>query len=279
MGEGGERNLLRRLFAICRSRKLELAELPIRVVCRAPDLSDAAQLEELRAEVQAQPCKFIVLDPLYLSVGSTSGYDLHAMGRVLSAAQYIAQDVGAALMVVMHDNKTGTGSGAHRANGVGPAQWGRVVISGALIDKRTDKATQMSTVLVELQAIGGEIPDGRFAFERKVWVDDPNDLKSRMHYEVKQADATDGLSAATISRTSPAASAVRDVLSPATARSTKDLGVLTAEHGHHLRPRTIQSALKELADCGVAVEAGPGPDGRSKLWLLDREYLDGEDED
>ena len=83
-----------------------------------------------------------------------------------------------------HWNKTGEGSGAARFTGVGPGAWGRVLASAEVEQRKTDPDGR-SFVSLLWEFTGGEIPDTRFRMQRHVWVDDPDDLGSDMHYEVE----------------------------------------------------------------------------------------------
>jgi hypothetical protein len=187
-GEGGARNLLRRLDAICRGRDLELDEViaarALRVALAVPRLDSPDDVGAVSRELEAHPARAVLLDPLYLAAGGGKGRDLYAMGEALERIQSTCQASGSALVTNAQWNKTGEGTGAQRFTGVGPGAWGRVLGSAAVEQRHTD-GDGRSTVTLLWEFTGGEIPDTRFRMRRRVWVDDPHDLGSAMHYGVE----------------------------------------------------------------------------------------------
>jgi RecA-family ATPase len=160
LGEGGDRAMVRRLRAIGAYKGIDLAVLAnlglIRLCFRVPKLSSGAELEAVAAELADRPAALVVLDPLYLAVGTGgAGADLYAMGAILSGIQGVCQHAGAALVVVTHWNKTGEGRGARRISGVGPGAWGRVLASAG-VAHRASSPDGTTAVVLEVEVTGGE---------------------------------------------------------------------------------------------------------------------------
>lgn len=263
VGEGGGRNLARRLRAVASARGLDAAALPIRVCLRVPHLTREDHLALLAAELTAHPPRLVILDPLYLAARGTSGSDLYAMGEALEGLQHLCQQASAALSVVTHFNKTGEGRGAARITGVGPGAWGRVLATAHVEHRSTDEAGA-STVVLSWQFIGGEIPDTTLRLRRRVWAEDPADLGSPLHYavEVVEDDEAGPVEGAGLR---PSAARVRAVLAAATEPLTvKLIGDRLAAAGRPLKRRTIQQALTDLGD---DVDEFP-VDGRTSAWSL-----------
>jgi hypothetical protein len=192
------------------------------------------------------------------------------MGAVLSAIQGVCQQAGAALVVVTHWNKTGEGRGAKRISGVGPGAWGRVLASAA-VAHRTTSPDGASTVVLAFEVVGGELADTGFRVRRRVWAEDPADLASRLHYAVEVlADETPaGDDAGDGSELLPSRRLVLAALrAGGPMQSVKQLGDHTAAQGHQLRKRTIQEALAELEEHGLAVGT-EAASGLARYWSPD----------
>ncbi len=247
-GEGGERNLVRRLDAICRGRDLSLDDLEgdglVQISLRVPRLDNANHLEDVRKELERHSPRVVVLDPLYLAVPGRAGADLYGMGESLGGIQVICQEAGASLVVNTHWNKTGEGTGASRFTGVGPGAWGRVLGSAAVEQRKTepDKAAIVSLLW---EFVGGEIPDLSFRTRRKVWADDPSDLTSPMHYEIEVTE--EGVEAAPKDLT-PSENRVLAALRSGATETVQSIGDELARDGHGkpLKVRTIQDTLQKL---------------------------------
>ncbi len=251
-GEGGERNLIRRLDAICRSRDLSLDDLEadglVRISLRVPRLDNATHLEDIRKELEQHSPRVVLLDPLYLAVPGRRGADLYAMGESLGSIQVICQEAGSALAVNTHWNKTGEGTGAARFTGVGPGAWGRVLGSAAVEQRHTepDKTTIVSLLW---EFVGGEIPDLSFRTRRKVWTDNPSDLNSPMHYEIEVTEeGVDALPAGLSPSEKRVLAALRACKPSTKTVQTIGDGLAKDGHGMPLKPRTIQNALKKLLE-------------------------------
>lgn len=276
LGEGGERKMLRRLRAIAELKKTDLESLPIELCMRVPHLTQAEHLEIVAQWVDELHPRLVVVDPLYLAARGAKGSDLYAMGEHLEEIQHLTQKVGAALVIVHHWNKTGEGTGAARMSGAGPAEWGRVLVSASVVRRATHPVTQETSVTINVEFTGDEIPETDFRFIRKVSVDDPNSLDSPMHYSVEKVETWDEPHESNGSNEglSPAARNVAKVLRglgrPVTVRR---LGDALAEMGTPLRPRTIQKALISLKAAKLAIEAGESF-AAQVLWRPDEEFSD-----
>lgn len=186
-GEGGDRNIRRRLRAILDSKSIAYDDprlSGLHIVTRPPRLAEAAHIKEMKTNARAVRPLLVVLDPLYLSLGANLA-SLNEVGAELGQLQQVSEEVGAAMVVVHHWNKTGTGKGAARMSGAGPEQWGRVLLSAAVDSKDTDSDHEQSSVVtLDVEVSGGELADLSFSVRRTVWSDDPDDLSSPMHYDV-----------------------------------------------------------------------------------------------
>jgi hypothetical protein len=272
LGEGGERATVRRIEAIATSKGVHPDQLAdrLRLCFRVPRLAApgaGGELAAIQAELEAHPAALVVLDPLYLAAAGASGSNLYDMGAVLQAIQGVCQAAGCALLVVTHWNKTGDGRGADRISGAGPAAWARVICSVAVHYRGSDPEGA-SIVLLGVELIGGEIPDTRFRLRRRVRADDPTDLGSPLSYAVEVLAADDDPE-----DQDPAAAALSKsrqwVLTALRAggdmQTVKQLGDRLAQAGHPLKPRTIQLALGELEEAGLAAGSEAGS-GRARYW-------------
>ncbi|HEY2956622.1 MAG TPA: AAA family ATPase [Actinomycetota bacterium] len=272
LGEGGERATVRRLRAIAAHKGVDLAGLAarglVRLCFRVPRLTSGAELKAVAAELADRPAALVVLDPLYLAVGTGgAGADLYAMGTILSGIQGVCQQAGAALVVVTHWNKTGEGRGARRISGVGPGAWGRVLASAG-VAHRVSAPDGTSTVVLAVEVVGGEIPDQSFRVRRQVRAEDPGDLASPLYYHVEVLDDADPDSPAAgpAGGLSPSRRLVLAALREGGPMQTvKQLGDYTAARGHPLKPRTIQEALGELEAAALA-EGTEAISGLPRYW-------------
>jgi hypothetical protein len=278
-GEGGDGNVVRRLRAIAAARGLRLESLPIIVCTRAPHLADDGHMRELIAALdQARPV-LVILDPLYLSAGGANGADLYEMGRLLERPQLTCERVGAALLVVHHYNRTRNLRGAARITGAGPAEWGRVLLSAQVVSRRTDPNTLATTVVVEFDVQGGEVPDRTFRVSRTVRAADPDDLDSPLLYAIEEAGSAVPSLADSLGL-SPAHAKVLDALDAHRGDGEGvDLGRLgdwlAAHHTYRgkdgsehkgLRRNTISEALTKLRSLDLADYIEPHPGG-PKYWF------------
>jgi hypothetical protein len=266
-GEGSHRRVIRRLRAICEPRGVELGHLPIRLSTRVPHLTSREHLDAVTAEVTGHTPVLVILDPLYLAARGAKGSDLYAMGETLEGVQHVCDGVGAALLVVTHFTKGGNGRGAQRITGVGPGAWGRVLITAHVEHRHTEPDTRATIAVLGLDFIGDEIPDSALRIRRRVWADDPDDLDSRLHYDVEvvqdEPPTDPGLEGL-----SPSAQRILALLrSTERDQSTvKELGDDLAAEGRPLKKRTIQTALGALAEMQLADSTGDGPGLAARWW-------------
>lgn len=252
VGEGGKRNILRRLRAVADFHGVDLLDLPLIVCPRVPHLSDAEHLRIVREKVAEIAPVLVVLDPLYLAARSSNGTSVYEMGAVLEQVQQVCEPTNTSLVVVHHWNRK-EGSGAARMSGAGPAEWGRVLLSAGVRSKNTDPETKRTRVILDVECSGGEIADQTIRFQREVWADDPDDLASPLRYTVSPVEEIPDDPGSAGLR--PAA---RMVLAAIRSRvdgwsTVQDIGDYTAEAGHPYKTRTIQAACKELEDAGLIV--------------------------
>jgi hypothetical protein len=265
LGEGGERNFLRRLEAVCASHSVAVAELVegVRACFAVPRLRDPEHLVELRTELEEYPPRLVVIDPLYLAAAGAKGSDLYAMGELLGSAQRLVQDAGAALVVSTHWNKTGTGNGPERFTGVGPGAWGRVLASAA-VERRGTEPDGSSVVQLRWEFRGGEIPDAVFRMRRRVRSEDPKSLAARLFYEVEVTSEGEDIAATSEAR-------ILAVLEPAglDGLSPQEIGdgVAVDGQGKPLTKRTINRVLAELLDQG-RIDGEKGDRSRPGRWWL-----------
>jgi hypothetical protein len=128
-------------------------------------------------------------------------------------------------------------------------------------------------VLLSAEFIGGEIPEQRFGFRRRVWADDPEDLASALHYQVDVLDDLPPDPEPERPRGERGRSEVRHaVLAALRAGGAYQSPAQLLQHisaAGQLTPeptlRAVQKALKQLAADGLAegTEAGSG---RTRYW-------------
>ncbi len=270
LGEGGERATVRRIEAIATAKGVDPEQLAdqLRLCFRVPRLAApgaGSELAAIQAELTAHPAALVVLDPLYLAAAGASGSDLYDMGAVLQAIQGVCQQAGCALLLVTHWNKTGDGRGADRISGAGPAAWARVICSVSIQHRGSD-ADGASTVLLGVELIGGEIADTRFRVRRRVHAEDPTDLGSPLSYSVEVlADDPEDLDPAAAALSKSRQWVLTALRGGGDLQTVKQLGDRLAQAGHPLRPRTIQTALAELEEAGLAAGSEEGS-GRARYW-------------
>jgi hypothetical protein len=269
LGEGGERKMVRRLRAIAESKGAPLTDLPLWLCHRAPNLTSADHLAEIRQEVQRRRPALVIVDPLYLAAGNAKSESLFAMGDVLVGLQVLCQEVGASLVISHHWNrKTGTGDGPERMTGAGPAEWGRVLVSVSL-QHQTTNPDRSTAATLQVTFMGDEIPETELHLRRRVWADDPDDLASPLHYELEvltgnEAEAGPGSLRPAARRVLAALRQAGDWLSVS---SIGDLLALDGSGRACLKERTIQAALTTLAEKKLARSAPLGTgSSHAQLW-------------
>lgn len=261
LGEGGERNFLRRLDAVCTGRGLALVDLigKVRACFAVPRLRQTDQLAQLERELEEHPSHLVVIDPLYLAAAGARGSDLYEMASVLGGVQRIAQEAGAALVITTHWNKTGTGSGPDRFTGVGPGAWGRVLASAA-VERRGMDPDGSSVVQLRWEFRGSEIADGIFRMRRRVWSEDSASLTARMTYEVEVTSEGETVATSEGRILAVLRAAGIDGL---TVREIGDALAVDGQ-GRPLTARTIQRIVKELDQ----VDGEETQSGRPGRWWI-----------
>jgi hypothetical protein len=266
-GEGGERKVIRRMRAVCEARSLELEQLPIRVCLRVPHLSDVEIMAVVEKELEDTRPALVIVDPLYLAARGANGSDLYEMGSHLERVQLLCQARRASLAVSHHWNKTGTGTGAERFSGTGPAAWGRVLVSAAPVGRSyEDPLTGATTVVLDLWIKGDETADRVVRIRRRVWADDPADLLSALHYEVTELERESD--DPRVRDRPPAERKVFAVLLDGRQRTVRQIGDdVAARFGPLTRP-TIQRALMALDDDDLVDSSGLQPGNRAVHWWI-----------
>lgn len=275
-GEGGDRDIARRLTATATAKNVDLDSLPIHVCTRAPLIGQTADLDEMRHMVETIRPTLVTLDPLYLSAKGAELQDIYKMGDLLQGPQLICQATGASLWVVHHFNRQ-SGRGAERMAGAGPHEWARVLVPANVKSNRTDVATLASYVTTELEFKGGGIPDRKLRVERTVRAENPEDLDSQLHISTSASWVT---SEAPDQETSPTNASEGD-LKPSQVRlvrALEELGPATipqmqawmAQHDETapLKRETCSRELNGLAARGL-VDSTPGVKRfEPTIWLL-----------
>jgi hypothetical protein len=266
-GEGSEANLLRRIDAVARHHCIDAMDLPITICARAPHLTDITHLAAMAEQIDKTGPRLVTLDPLYLSARGAQGSSLYDMGAVLEAAQHLCADASASLWIVTHHNRK-DGRGAARITGAGPAEWGRVLINATVISRHADPETAATTVITELDVIGGEIPDSGWRVTRRIGTDDPDDLDSPLNYSVHVRAV-----APSAGDMPPARRKLLDALqaadgTPHTGSQLVDW--IAAQHGHGLTRETCSRELNALAARGQADRIDHGH-GRAAEWFVREE--------
>lgn len=186
VGEGSERKQSRRIYAIGRHKGLsddEIEALPIHMLLGVPQVKDEQHIEELEKAIRDIKPVLVLIDPFYLAAAGVDFAKLSEVGQSLQPLQSVCQRYGAALMLSHHWNKTGNGDPIARTSGVGLTAWGRFLIAIRLDGHRVGdegKSTADQTWFIK----GDEVMTEEFMIERQVWVDDPDDLSSDMHYSL-----------------------------------------------------------------------------------------------
>lgn len=276
LGEGSDAKMLRRIRAIGVHKGLtrkEVDALPILLCFRAPQLGSTKHLAVISNVLEREQPAFVIVDPLYLAAGGANGADLYAMGALLGNIQAVAQTYGTSLLIAHHWNKTGEGNGHNRSSGVGPGAWGRVLISVGVLSSHTDDTTQETTVRLEWAFKGDEIPETTMTLVRRVRAEDPTDLNSPLHYEIRRTD--DATTAAAsgpdeLAGLRPAARRVVLVLRASSqALAVDEIGDRLAHDptGLPLKRRTIQDALNTLSQPSHGLARQDGTRGFAQLWI------------
>jgi hypothetical protein len=267
-GEGGKAAIVRRLRGICASRNILLELLPLVVSTRSPHLNSDDHLNLIAAQLAETKPRLVLLDPLYLAARGAKGSDLYAMGELLERAQHLCEPDNVALFAVTHYNRK-EGSGPNRFTGAGPAEWGRVLIGARVVSRHTHPETKATTLLAELDIIGGEVPDQTLRVRRDIHTDNPDDLDSPLHYHVEIVPKDD-----TVADTTELAPAARKILEaletlkrPAMWRDIVDQ--IDEKHGHGLKRETVSRNLSTLEKGGLVECTNPDSAATdTKFWTI-----------
>lgn len=268
-GEGGEADLLRRIDAVAAAAGVDADDLPITICARAPHLRNIVHLGEMADQLDRERPVLVTLDPLYLSAGGAKGSDLYAMGELLERPQHLCQQAGSGLWVTTHTNRK-EGRGASRITGAGPAEWGRVLATATVKSRKVDKVTRETTVITELDFIGGSIPGGTLRVTRRIHADDPDDLDSLLHCWVKAEFVDEDEADTERPKMPPSRAKLLEALrhfsgAPVTVRALVDH--ISAKHGHGLTRETCSRELNALLTDGYADRIDQGK-GAAAEWFV-----------
>jgi len=273
VGEGGKREIVRRLRAIADQKGVQFHTVAenIRLLDRSIRLTDPGDLGGLEVALADQAARCVIVDPLYLAAGPVQGSSIYDMGSVLAPVQQIAQDAGAALVIVHHYNKSGSGKGVERMSGAGVLEWPRVTIAG------DPQPIRDGHLRVTWNFAGGVIAPATVETTTRVSASDPLDLTSAMSYGVEArwiAEESESGVAALTGAASEVHAALASGGADAQPRSCTAIGDLVTERmsargasraGY--APRTIQLACKDLAEAGIAVRV-EGSQAQGFLYSL-----------
>jgi hypothetical protein len=271
-GEGGEGGILRRARGIALERGLDADVLPITVCTRVPHLNDANHLRRMEREIGQRKPVLVIVDPLYLAARNANGSDLYAMGAMLEDIQHLCQRYSASLLVVTHFNRK-PGQGKGRISGAGPAEWGRVLLSSTVKSRHADAATKETTVLTEMEIIGGEIPDQALRILRRVRAENPDDLDSPLYIHTTVvtgvADSvTEGVN--TPVKLKPAHAKILAGLRAAPGEVSQQglADWVGKQYGDGFCRETVSRGLNDLAKLGLVQTVGEAGRFQPKLWKL-----------
>jgi hypothetical protein len=232
-------------------------------------MTDAGHLAEIDTQLAALRPKLTIIDPLYLSARGANLADLYAIGEVLEAPQRQCQEYGSSLLLVTHFNRK-QGAGADRIVGAGPAEWGRVLLSGTVKSRHTDPTTKATTVITELDIIGGEIPDQTLRIQRRTWADDPDDLNSPLHVVTTITDdAEETMSMTPDTDLTPAARKLLEALQAVgPASGSRLVDWIAQKHGHGLKRETVSRTMGVLAKRGLVESVDDPMPFKPTKWRL-----------
>lgn len=267
-GEGGDADLLRRIDAVAASRDLAADDLPITICCRAPHLSNAVHIGLMADELDRLRPVLTTIDPLYLAARGAKLGDLYSMGAMLEVPQHLCQEAGSALWVAHHQNRK-EGRGAARMSGAGPAEWGRVLVSATVISRHLDQATKETTVITELDVLGGA--GGQLRVTRRIAADNPADLDSPLRYHVTAVETDDQDETPDGETKMPPARAklyaALQAADGAPRRAAALVDWISEQWGHGLTRETVSRELNALAKARLADKIDHGI-GKPAEWFL-----------
>ena len=146
-----------------------------------------------------------------------------------------------------------------------------------MISRHTDRDTGGSSVVLDLDFQGDEIPETTTRIRRRVWADDPDDLSSPMHYEVTRVDFPAPARDPALDGSSPPARRVLAVLdADANGETVRTIGDALARRTGWHRSRRARSRLPrrsswrpDLAE-PTAILGSSGGQWRSTPCAFDR---------
>jgi hypothetical protein len=245
LGEGGERNTMRRLRAILTGRGLTEQDLGDRLnLCfQIPHLSEDGHIQEMeRVLAEIGDVRLVILDPLYLAAGGTNGASLFDMATPLEAAQHVTQQAGAALQVVHHFNQTGAGASPRRMSGAGPEEWGRVLATLNVTTSTVSDDGRTETTYLAWSFTGSEIVPTTLTVKRTISVENRHDLTSPITYEIEPTDA--------VTKISGTVQVVLNVLADHDGWLTTGEVHDQVSSSRDAAKRTVENALSSLQDQG-----------------------------
>ncbi|MFD7998481.1 AAA family ATPase [Streptomyces mirabilis] len=187
VGEGGERNTVRRMRAIAEHKGTDLRELPIRLCFVPVQITKAEDLQLIRNWMDDYEPSLVVIDPFYLSQGGANGTNLAEMGETLRELQVIVTSRRAALLIVHHFKK-GSAFGTDQMTGVGLQEWARVIGTANIAEEvGTEDGTRVE---LDWYFSGSEIAPRSFKSVRRVGSVDQNSIVVPLSYSVEVSGAT-----------------------------------------------------------------------------------------
>jgi len=191
--EGDKREFFQRLDAVAKSYGSSAKEIvesgQLLVQFRPPNLTDPDEIQKIHGSLKKFGADLTIIDPWYLSAGDSDSKNLQSMGLVLRNIQGVCQDVGSALLIMHHWNKTGEGDSFKRATGAGLLEWGRFLVNLAIVSEtiaHPEDITGRTSYQLKME-FKGQV-SGAYAFTRDVWREDRKDLASPMHYELSSVE-------------------------------------------------------------------------------------------
>lgn len=272
LGEGSERKQVRRIDAICEHKGLsadEIARLPLHILLGVPQIRDEDHLAELERTLREVKPSLVLIDPFYLAAQGVDFARLADVGAALQPIQHICQRYNAALLLSHHWNKTGNGDPHSRTSGVGLTAWGRVLIAVQIVKEARDPETKKTTVLQKWHIKGDEVMTEDFDVERTIWADDPTDLTSILHYQLRLPEGVEVARAKGVSYRRTAEQVLSILKENLDGLGFREIArELRDMNGRDPSRNTLTTTLTELENCGNIVTQGNGGRGNKKVHLF-----------
>lgn len=250
-GEGGWKAAVRRMRGIAQHYGEEFEGLPIYIVDRVPSLLDGIHMQAVRHHLEEIRPALVVVDPAFLAV---LGVNLAAAEQVydaLNRLRLICDSVGAALLFVHHNKKTGEATGHNAMSGAGFAAWGRSLISITWSQCEPEFDGQSARDLT-FEATGGEAADVTWHTRVRVSAVDPDDLDSPMRYSDEPIGALEAGSASQMTAVARVQAALAAAGRWVTASDVQEHSArnLPAPDSLPLKQDTVRKTLDRLAADG-----------------------------